>query len=52
MFVVNLQSVFISIESTTQISSTAQHCGGTEGTFSTLANSQNFYFYSGSLHFF
>lgn len=52
-FVVSLQDVFIRLETATEtISSTAQQWGGTEGTFSTLANSQNLYLYRGSLHLF
>lgn len=41
MFVADLQSVFIKLETIMLTSSMAQQFGGTEGTLSTLANSHN-----------
>lgn len=47
-FAVNLQKVFIRLETTTQISSTAQQCGGTEGTFSTWQTARTFIYTVGA----
>lgn len=41
MFVADLQSVFIKLETITLTSSMTQQFGGTEGTLSTLANGHN-----------
>lgn len=42
MSAVNLQNVFIKLETVVQTSSTAQQFGGTEETFGRLANSHHF----------